>query len=69
MPGEAAQVDFGHLPLTLCGNCQRKAYLIVIVLCHSRQAYIDILCSMSDSKAGFWPIAAPSKASAACPST
>jgi len=43
LPGEAAQVDFGHLPLTLCGNCQRKAYLIVIVLCHSRQAYIDIL--------------------------
>lgn len=43
-PGEAAQVDWGNAGVIQIGNTRRRLSFFVMVLCHSRMAYIEFTC-------------------------
>ncbi|MFN0125184.1 MAG: IS21 family transposase, partial [Verrucomicrobiales bacterium] len=40
-PGEAAQVDWGYAGTITLGGTQRRVSFFVMVLCHSRLAYVE----------------------------
>jgi len=46
-PGEAAQVDWGYAGAISLGNTRRRLSFFVMVLCHSRQAYVEFTCGES----------------------
>jgi len=43
-PGEAAQVDWGSAGTITLGNTRRRLSFFVMVLCHSRMAYVEFTC-------------------------
>ena len=43
-PGEAAQVDWGCAGTITMGNTRRRLSFFVMVLCHSRMAYVEFTC-------------------------
>lgn len=43
-PGEAAQVDWGNAGTIQIGNTRRRLSFFVMVLCHSRMAYVEFTC-------------------------
>lgn len=43
-PGEAAQVDWGCAGMIEMGNTRRRLSFFVMVLCHSRLAYVEFTC-------------------------
>lgn len=43
-PGEAAQVDWGCAGNIMLGNTRRRLSFFVMVLCHSRLAYVEFTC-------------------------
>lgn len=43
-PGEAAQVDWGYGGMIQIGNTRRRLSFFVMVLCHSRMAYVEFTC-------------------------
>jgi transposase len=43
-PGEAAQVDWGCAGTITLGNTRRRLSFFVMVLCHSRMAYVEFTC-------------------------
>ena len=43
-PGEAAQVDWGCAGAITIGNTRRRLSFFVMVLCHSRMAYVEFTC-------------------------
>ena len=43
-PGEAAQVDWGSAGSIAIGNTRRRLSFFVMVLCHSRLAYLEFTC-------------------------
>ncbi len=43
-PGEAAQVDWGCAGTTCLGVTRRRLSFFVMVLCHSRMAYVEFTC-------------------------
>ena len=43
-PGEAAQVDWGCAGTISLGNTRRRLSFFVMVLCHSRMAYVEFTC-------------------------
>ncbi len=43
-PGEAAQVDWGCAGIIEMGNTRRQLSFFVMVLCHSRMAYLEFTC-------------------------
>jgi transposase len=43
-PGEAAQVDWGCAGTIALGNTRRRLSFFVMVLCHSRMAYVEFTC-------------------------
>ena len=43
-PGEAAQVDWGCAGMIEIGNTRRTLSFFVMVLCHSRMAYLEFTC-------------------------
>ena len=43
-PGEAAQVDWGSAGAITLGNTRRRLSFFVMVLCHSRMAYVEFTC-------------------------
>ena len=43
-PGEAAQVDWGSAGSIAIGNTRRRLSFFVMVLCHSRMAYLEFTC-------------------------
>jgi len=43
-PGEAAQVDWGYAGMIGMGNTRRRLSFFVMVLCHSRMAYLEFTC-------------------------
>ena len=43
-PGEAAQVDWGCAGTIQLGNTRRRLSFFVMVLCHSRMAYVEFTC-------------------------
>lgn len=46
-PGEAAQVDWGCAGTITLGATRRRLSFFVMVLCHSRQAYVEFTCGES----------------------
>lgn len=46
-PGEAAQVDWGCAGTIALGATRRRLSFFVMVLCHSRQAYVEFTCGES----------------------
>lgn len=43
-PGEAAQVDWGYAGTITLGGTRRRVSFFVMVLCHSRQTYVEFTC-------------------------
>jgi transposase len=43
-PGEAAQVDWGYGGTITLGETRRRLSFFVMVLCHSRMAYVEFTC-------------------------
>jgi transposase len=43
-PGEAAQVDWGYAGTITLGDTRRRLSFFVMVLCHSRMAYVEFTC-------------------------
>lgn len=43
-PGEAAQVDWGYAGTISLGATRRRVSFFVMVLCHSRQTYVEFTC-------------------------
>ena len=43
-PGEAAQVDWGSAGSIAIGGTRRRLSFFVMVLCHSRMAYVEFTC-------------------------
>ena len=43
-PGEAAQVDWGNAGTITLGATRRRLSFFVMVLCHSRMAYVEFTC-------------------------
>lgn len=43
-PGEAAQVDWGSAGVITLGATRRRLSFFVMVLCHSRMAYVEFTC-------------------------
>ena len=43
-PGEAAQVDWGYAGTITLGTTRRRVSFFVMVLCHSRQTYVEFTC-------------------------
>lgn len=43
-PGEAAQVDWGYAGMIEIGRTRRRLSFFVMVLCHSRMAYVEFTC-------------------------
>lgn len=43
-PGEAAQVDWGYAGTIEIGQTRRRLSFFVMVLCHSRMAYVEFTC-------------------------
>lgn len=43
-PGEAAQVDWGSAGVIQIGDTRRRLSFFVMVLCHSRMAYVEFTC-------------------------
>jgi transposase len=43
-PGEAAQVDWGSAGVIQIGTTRRRLSFFVMVLCHSRMAYLEFTC-------------------------
>jgi len=43
-PAEAAQVDWGSAGMILIGQTRRRLSFFVMVLCHSRMAYVEFTC-------------------------
>lgn len=43
-PGEAAQVDWGCAGVIQIGSTRRRLSFFVMVLCHSRMAYVEFTC-------------------------
>jgi transposase len=43
-PGEAAQVDWGNAGSIAIGDTRRRLSFFVMVLCHSRMAYLEFTC-------------------------
>lgn len=43
-PGEAAQVDWGSAGTITLGDTRRRLSFFVMVLCHSRMAYVEFTC-------------------------
>ena len=43
-PGEAAQVDWGSAGIIQLGATRRRLSFFVMVLCHSRMAYVEFTC-------------------------
>jgi transposase len=43
-PGEAAQVDWGYAGMIDIGQTRRRLSFFVMVLCHSRMAYVEFTC-------------------------
>lgn len=43
-PGEAAQVDWGYGGMIDMGGTRRRLSFFVMVLCHSRMAYVEFTC-------------------------
>ncbi len=43
-PGEAAQVDWGYAGTITLGVTRRRVSFFVMVLCHSRQTYVEFTC-------------------------
>lgn len=46
-PGEAAQVDWGYAGTIAIGQTRRRLSFFVMVLCHSRLAYVEFTCGES----------------------
>ncbi|MFU8819893.1 MAG: IS21 family transposase, partial [Desulfurivibrio sp.] len=46
-PGECAQVDWGSYGLVRVGNTQRRLSFFVMVLCYSRQLYVEFTVSQT----------------------
>jgi len=46
-PGEAAQVDWGCAGTITLGSTRRRLSFFVMVLCHSRMAYVEFTCGES----------------------
>lgn len=46
-PGECAQVDWGQAKSISVGSTRRNLYFFVMVLCHSRMAYVEFSLSQS----------------------
>lgn len=43
-PGEAAQVDWGYAGMIQIGQTRRRLSFFVMVLCHSRMAFVEFTC-------------------------
>jgi transposase len=43
-PGEAAQVDWGYAGMIQIGQTRRRLSFFLMVLCHSRMAYVEFTC-------------------------
>ena len=47
LPGQCAQVDWGHAGWIPCGNTRRRVSFFVMVLCYSRRLYLEFTLAQS----------------------